>query len=630
MANLIDARWRVVFLCAAVAVVTTVPAQADCADGGAPLTPSVSIVHNGTTPNGLASFTISYSFPGTNHSWERGLRWLDEGQVIGHLSTDQGSGSVTPGQIIVACRTLGNHTFSAQAWTACNFQQSPTVTSSVNVYTDNTPATSLSASEPDASGVVTATLSYAFPNTFDERFRQIWLDIDGSVESTGGLQLQGTWVRSFSTTCKPNGIHYLYASVTACGGMPSSASASTSDSYTVNHKPTVTIGFDEKPEGTYAVSTFNFPQTTAPSQRLLELRRSHSNALIASTNPGAQSGTWRVLMTCDPGVPVYATAKACSDTPVKSGDAMPPKCELSCKVPTETPSSSCCIGDPVHANSGNMEFSDRDPLPGGMVAPLQRTYQSRNPAAGAFGTGWTTIMDARAIATGGTDGRDGVFLTLEDGRRVMFRRSGGVYAQTYPADSSTAGTLSFDAGRNGFLHRDAGSILSRIFRASDGRLVALVDVRGDEVVLTYDGNGKATSVADEAGRWSWSISYGTGGLIQSIAVDGQPGLTWTYGYTGTKLTTVTAPGSAVWRTYVYGSAGLVEIRDARGAVTERHEYDSAGRARSSFGPSGEFTDIQFNLAGRVTASPAHAWFQQTGNQPTITLASSPEECERWR
>jgi RHS repeat-associated protein len=553
---------------------------------------------------GSGTMSVHYEFPNTASVNDRWLQLWVDGQNYSTTYMPAQSGTFTT-TVNTACMPTGNHSVEVLG-VACNrwWDQPYRATTSSAIPVDTTPHVSGFAASLDDSGNCNLTASYEFPNTVSNNDRWLQLWIDGQERVVNYLPTRsGTWTYSFPTTCMTNGAHAIQLLGVSCNKWADPLYRDLeSTTVTVNHEPKVSItGFEEKPEGTYAKIKYEFPQTNTALQRQLELRRSHSDALIATTQPAQRTGTWEVLLVCDPGVPVYATAKACSDAPVRSNDAMPPQCELSCKLPAAgTPAKFCCIGDPVHTSSGNMEFVDQDPLPGGMVAPLHRTYQSRNLTSGAFGSGWTTIMDARATALGGTDGRDGVFLILEDGRRAMFRRSGGVYVQTYPEDSTAAGTVVFDAVRNGFVHRDSGSPLSRVFRASDGRLVALVDSQGDETILTYDSNGKAMSVADQAGRWSWSVSYGTAGFVESISVAGEPGLVWTYAYTAGKLATVTAPGISTWRTYVYSAAGLEEIRDARGAVTERHEYDGAGRARSSFGPSGEFTDIQFNLAGRVS------------------------------
>jgi RHS repeat-associated protein len=245
-----------------------------------------------------------------------------------------------------------------------------------------------------------------------------------------------------------------------------------------------------------------------------------------------------------------------------------------------------------------MEYADSDPIPGTVVGPLRRTYHS-NGVTGLFGRGWVSFIDAGATALRGTNQRGTVVLRLEDERRVVFDEVDGTYIQTYPPNDQHAGTLEYVSGI--FRYRAGASRIIREFRSSDGRLVSTYLPEGDGVNITFDATPKPLSVADRRGRWSWTLTYDASNRISSIYPTGHPELTWTYGYSNGNLTTVTAPGNAVWRSYSYGAGGLETIADGAGHFIESHQYISGTNGVSnSLEPYERITSITTGLVGRVS------------------------------
>jgi hypothetical protein len=262
------------------------------------------------------------------------------------------------------------------------------------------------------------------------------------------------------------------------------------------------------------------------------------------------------------------------------------------------------VGTPIRITSGNMRMSDSDALPAGDLGALRRVYDSRG-GVGVFGKGWTSIFDARATMNGGTDGRDTVYIAADDGERYVFERTGGTYTQRYPAGQRYPTTLIYDTSRSVFIHRNGTSSLVRVYRASDGRLVGIRQAAHPyETIITYDANGKPASLQEAHGAWAWTIAMNTSGTIASIAVDGEPTLTWTYGYDAQQNLQTVANASGTWRTYVYGPLGMEEARDGAGRLIEAHQYDAVGNALTSQQQSDDVTDIDYDLPGRVAGETA--------------------------
>ena len=145
---------------------------------------------------------------------------------------------------------------------------------------------------------------------------------------------------------------------------------------------------------------------------------------------------------------------------------------------------------------------------------LVRTYNSDEQVEASFGRGFTTLFDRRMILN--SDGAEQIvsFVT-EANQAVVFRGAGGVFRQTWPRGRQASDTLSQDAAAGTYTHRAAGSGEIAVFRASDGRLVALRDLAtGREAQLAYDAQGLPQSLTDSWSgtswaRWRWASATAT-------------------------------------------------------------------------------------------------------------------------
>ncbi|MGW0575453.1 LamG-like jellyroll fold domain-containing protein [Streptomyces sp. NPDC002920] len=207
------------------------------------------------------------------------------------------------------------------------------------------------------------------------------------------------------------------------------------------------------------------------------------------------------------------------------------------------------------ASIGNYTTSDTDASisVAGPSLDIDRDYNSRDPRwTGAFGAGWSSILDAKAAeqytASGAVasvqvtypDGSqagygknsDGTF-TPGNGRFATFKSVTGGYTLTDKDDTLYTFTQSLGSGAYG--------------------LTSVTDANGRALNLTWTGTpAHITKMASAVSSRSLSLSWSTptGALAAHVAtvvtdpVDPAASgstQTWTYGYTGDQLTTVCTP-----------------------------------------------------------------------------------------
>jgi hypothetical protein len=132
-------------------------------------------------------------------------------------------------------------------------------------------------------------------------------------------------------------------------------------------------------------------------------------------------------------------------------------------------------------NTGTKRFvyssTDEQVASIGPQLALSRTYNSGDTTVGAFGLGWSSILDARVDL----DGSGNMLFRFPDGRREVHPiRADGTYA-TAPGYWSTA---SVEVGTSDRLLLEKDGSLWR-FRASDGKLRSVVDRNGRVLQLMY-------------------------------------------------------------------------------------------------------------------------------------------------
>ena len=243
----------------------------------------------------------------------------------------------------------------------------------------------------------------------------------------------------------------------------------------------------------------------------------------------------------------------------------------------------------------------------GPTLAVQRTYNSQDPrTSGAFGAGWSTPWDQRVVSD--QDGSGNVVVTTATGLEVRFGKNTD---GTYSAPQGQNLTLVKASSR--WVLRDASGY-RRVFDGGD--LSSVTDAHGRTQYYTYDGTDKLLRVTDVASGRALHLTW-TGSRITAVATDpaapGQPAPTWTYGYTGDKLTSVCTPlGTGSCTTYTYTSAShyrSVVIDDNPTAYWPLGEADGTSVATNVVARSPEendatySSDVNLGVAGAVAGSP---------------------------
>lgn len=248
-------------------------------------------------------------------------------------------------------------------------------------------------------------------------------------------------------------------------------------------------------------------------------------------------------------------------------------------------------GQPVNVGSGNVYTSQ--PLfsvqaPGGSL-DFSITYNSLETNAGALGPGFTHPFAQSMLATNNTNLR---VWRRPDGTRVIFAREnhpgiGESWRPIYPGDATGSVVLDSSAGR--YKWTDLSGTVTEV-DSSSGLWRKTTDRWGNTLTASYTGTN-LTTLTDTLGR-TWTFGY-SGSLLTSIT-DGDSNQ-WRFAYDGSNrlekifdpLHTSTTPWRQfAWTTYATGKSAVATIADDSGAVLEGHEYDSSGRATSSWsGPT---------------------------------------------
>lgn len=248
------------------------------------------------------------------------------------------------------------------------------------------------------------------------------------------------------------------------------------------------------------------------------------------------------------------------------------------------------VDDPISLANGNFLLREGDLALFGIAAPLSvvRAYNSRDPRSGAFGRGWTSLVDV------GLD---------VDGRRASFRGP--------------------DGGGSVFHQDDDGTWVGGRRRRQS--LVELADgyrlTEGHERTWTFDGDGVLTSFTAGAadvtvqrapaavrftdrvtGRWvDYRLDVATGLASSADASDGRSAA---YRYDDERrLVAVRRDPADV--AYEHDDEGfLATVTDADGVVVCRNTYDPAGRVLTQVEQHGRETAYEYRPDGVATVTAA--------------------------
>ncbi|PPF31162.1 DUF6531 domain-containing protein, partial [Rathayibacter tritici] len=238
--------------------------------------------------------------------------------------------------------------------------------------------------------------------------------------------------------------------------------------------------------------------------------------------------------------------------------------------------------DPVNTATGNFLEVERDLTFDGGCATLllERSYNSLDERIGAFGRGWSSIVEQRLRL-----GDEGAVWVMPDGREVIFPREGAGWARAVGENcwleardgllvvsDSRGTTVEFSASGRWRAH-DSGPGTGITAEYVDERLVRLRHARGRCIDL----------------EWSGDL------VVAALASDGRRA---EYRYDEDRLASVSL--AAGIRRYSWNDAGLIEsVTAASGVVEVVNEYDSRRRVRSQRSPFGRATRYAY-LSGRAS------------------------------
>ena len=151
------------------------------------------------------------------------------------------------------------------------------------------------------------------------------------------------------------------------------------------------------------------------------------------------------------------------------------------------------------------QATDAQVAAAGPALSIVRTYNSGDTSTGVFGTGWSSILDARVDA----DGSGNLTFRLPDGRREYHPLVGGEY-RTAPGYWTTAGV---DPNGGWTLLEKDGSLWR--FR-TDGKFSQIADRNGRALTAVFDAGGKQTELRVRGYGVTRSLTLGwTGSRYES-------------------------------------------------------------------------------------------------------------------
>ncbi|GIW91484.1 MAG: hypothetical protein KatS3mg109_1916 [Pirellulaceae bacterium] len=226
--------------------------------------------------------------------------------------------------------------------------------------------------------------------------------------------------------------------------------------------------------------------------------------------------------------------------------------------------------DPVNTANGNYTYSYTDlSIPTrGLPLTFARAYNSLDPQPGPLGYGWTHTWNLR-LTENASD--SSVVITFGDGHAEKWTWNG----TAYDGAPGVFGVLV----KNGDGSFDLTQKDQSVYHfAADGRLLWAEDKNGNRTTLTYDAQGRLTTVTEPAGRdltFEYTSPVSTT-LISSVTDYAARSVQFTYNITRELVAVTDVTGQTTAMTYD-ADHRLLTITDANGHTFVRNVYDAKGR-----------------------------------------------------
>ncbi|MDX2181410.1 MAG: DUF6531 domain-containing protein [Bryobacteraceae bacterium] len=227
---------------------------------------------------------------------------------------------------------------------------------------------------------------------------------------------------------------------------------------------------------------------------------------------------------------------------------------------------STSIGNPININTGYKQQTEVDYNTAGLF--FARIYRSDSSwTRNTVGTFWRHNY-ARTLSITGTTS----YIIDGSGTKKTYTLSGSNWIPDDPSNTAKLETIT--GGYKYTLHNgtvekyDSNKLLTRIEYLGGGALN-----------LTYNGSNELTGIINENGR-SLSLTYSSGRVATLVTPDG----TFSYSYTGSRLTTVTKPDTKTviyhYENGTYPDA-LTGITDEKGNRFATFTYGGSGKASAT-------------------------------------------------
>ena len=287
---------------------------------------------------------------------------------------------------------------------------------------------------------------------------------------------------------------------------------------------------------------------------------------------------------------VARVSNAAIEASLRASHIPPSRATVSVEPPVGygSPATTGYADDPVNTATGNFLETETDLSFGGAssLVSLERTYNSLNRSAGAFGPGWSSWTEA-----GLAFDDDFARFTLPDGRVVRFPRLADGW------DRSETDHLRLARTDEGF-RVTTSSTQAWLFSPS-GRLLELAQGPASRIVLMHDARGRLVRMQHTFGRWLELRYAEVTGVERVVAVVASDHRRVEYRYDGLGRL-VAAVSAGAERTYEWNDESLLfRVVDPDGVVEVDNTYDEVGRVVSQRSPHGRTTFYGY-LPGNVT------------------------------
>ncbi|AFY39932.1 RHS repeat-associated core domain protein [[Leptolyngbya] sp. PCC 7376] len=231
---------------------------------------------------------------------------------------------------------------------------------------------------------------------------------------------------------------------------------------------------------------------------------------------------------------------------------------------------------------------------------------------GSFGRGWNNPWDVTATANGEGD----VVVANGGSLRFFERQANG----SYRGDDGDAATLTQE-GETLQLREEDGTVIAFL---DNGKLAAITDTNGNEVVAGYSGDNLTTLTYSNGDVVRFA--YNAAGKVREVTDPFGQKTTYTYDAANERLLSVTDESGTVSYTYETEGAKANAIKSITfpDGTQTLYEYDDQGRVTKESRNGGEETvTYTYDSAGKVTVTDAEGnaaqLFQNADGQVSRTV-----------